>query len=77
MADISKLQAFCEAYAVAVRGGVVTPCAADEEFFRAHFGLPEMPQEVRDDWAKSRGVRHPITLADKLQTVDPAQGGAP
>ena len=63
MADIAKLKSLIDAYGVAVRAGVITPCMEDEKMFRDEMGLPEMSANIRDDWAKTKFVRKPITLA--------------
>lgn len=63
MADVEKLVKLMTAYSVGVRGGVITPCLQDEEDFRKRLGLGPAPDAVKDDWAKSNGVRAPITLA--------------
>jgi hypothetical protein len=66
MAEVNKIDALAkllEAYATGVRGGVLTPCLEDEEEFRAMLGLKPASENVKADWAKSSGVRAPITLS--------------
>lgn len=62
MAEISDLKFLLDAYGVAVRAGVVTPQTADEEYMRRIMDLPAMSDGVRADWAKTDGVRHPLTI---------------
>ena len=71
--DPIKLKAFIDAYAVATRAGVITPCLQDENEIRKIFGLSAAPIEVIDDWKKSNGVRRPITLS-KSATDDQNDG---
>jgi hypothetical protein len=63
MADITKLKSLIDSYGVAVRAGVITPCIEDEKMFRDEMGLPEMSAGIKADWAKTDGVRKPITLS--------------
>ena len=74
MADIAKLKGLLDAYGVAVRAGVITPCIEDEVLFRAEMGLPEASAEVKADWAKTGNVRKPITL---VQPGGAAPGASP
>ena len=62
MADIAKLRQLIETYGTAVRAGVITPCKADEAYFRAQLGIPDISLDVEKDWESSEGVRRPITL---------------
>ncbi|MDD3154921.1 MAG: DUF935 family protein [Victivallaceae bacterium] len=61
-AKYSALKEHADAIGVAVRGGIVTPTAEDEEAFRKVLGLPPMPESARAEWERTRGVRSPITL---------------
>lgn len=58
-----KLRAFAEAYGVAVRAGCITPNIEDEKKVRELFGLPEVSADVVAEWARTNGVRTPITLS--------------
>jgi len=60
--DPMRLRIFCEAYAVAVRCGLITPCLQDEEEMRERFGFKAPPQSVKDDWSLTDGVRKPNTI---------------
>jgi lambda family phage portal protein len=60
--DSDNLRTAADAYGVAARAGVVTPCADDENFFRVKMQLPPMPPEVKTAW-KDEATRRPITLA--------------
>jgi hypothetical protein len=68
MADLTKkekaemIRTLVDAYAIGVRGGVLTPCLQDENAFRKMIGLPAAPKEVADEWDRTLGVRLPITL---------------
>lgn len=62
MADVSKLNELLNAYGVAVRAGVITPCLQDENEFRKRLGLPPAPPEVEANWQRYEGIREPITL---------------
>jgi hypothetical protein len=73
MADVTKLKGYADAYGIAVRAGVLTPSLDDEVYFRNLFGLPEMNDAVRADWAKTDGARQPITLAKEEETVKKAE----
>lgn len=73
MANPADLKAVAEAYGVAVRAGLITPCLQDENDFRALIGMKPAPDVVIKDWEDSDGVRRPITLqrpsmAEELQT---------
>lgn len=57
------LRALADAYGIAVRSGVLTPCIDDEIAIRKAFGLPGINEAVKNDWKKSDGVRRPITLS--------------
>ena len=70
MAEVAKLKTLIDAYGVAVRAGLVTPQAADEEYFRSIIGLPDMSKDVYEDWAKTDNIRKPITLAGSEETVE-------
>ena len=66
MADVTQLKLLVDSYGVAVRAGVMTPCTEDEMYIRSIMGFPEMPDSVKKDWAKSDGIRHPITTRSGL-----------
>jgi hypothetical protein len=72
MADVAKLRELIEAYGIAVRCGLVTPCLEDENEFRARLGLPAAPARVVDDWNSTDGVRKPVTLQRRLEATEPA-----
>jgi hypothetical protein len=63
MADIRDLKGIFDAYGVGVRAGVITPQTADEAKMRELMGMPEMSEQVKEDWKESGGFRRPITLA--------------
>jgi hypothetical protein len=63
MADIAKLTGYINAYGTAVRAGVLTPSLDDEIHIREVFGLPVVNESIRTEWARTNGVRQPITLA--------------
>jgi len=65
-----KLRLFIEAYGVGVRAGVLTPNLDDEKAVREMFGLPIPNDSVVASWAKTDGVRSPITVAAAVQEVD-------
>jgi len=62
MADVTKLKELLEAYATAMRAGVITPCLEDENEFRKRMGLLATPQVVIDAWTSQGGTRAPVTL---------------
>ena len=68
MADVTKLRELLDAYGIAVRAGVITPCLEDENAFRLRLGLDPASESVVADWKKSKGVRAPITLARGVGT---------
>lgn len=59
----STLKEQFDAYGLAVRSGVVTPCLDDEEHFRKLMSLPGVNPDVRNTWEKDGGSRRPITLS--------------
>jgi len=61
-----------DAYAIGVRGGVLTPCLQDENAFRRMIGLADAPAEVKAEWARTAGVRLPITLQRGLAEPEDA-----
>lgn len=63
VSKVDKLRVFAEAYGIAVRSGVMTPNIEDEKAVRAMFGLPEVSADVVSEWARTNGVRTPITLS--------------
>lgn len=62
----NRIRTLVDAYGVGVRGGVLTPCLADENWFRALLGLSDAPPEVVAEWERTNGVRMPITLQKGL-----------
>ncbi|HET6804643.1 MAG TPA: hypothetical protein VFH59_04275, partial [Frateuria sp.] len=64
-----------DAYGIGVRGGVITPQAADEDFFRSEAGLPAATDEVHKAWG-SEPVRRPITLTPPAQKDGASATGA-
>lgn len=70
MADVAKLRDLLEAYGVAVRAGVITPCLQDENEFRKRMGLPQAPAEVEANWERYNGIREPITLRALAEQED-------
>jgi hypothetical protein len=58
-----------EAYGVAVRSGLITPCLQDENDFRKMFGLQKAPEVVEAAWRETGGVRSPITLQKGLPSA--------
>lgn len=64
--DITKLyeamKSRFDAMGVAIRAGILTATAADEEKVREILELPDMPAEAAAEWKRLRGVRLPITL---------------
>ena len=67
-ADIIKK--LIDAYAIGVRGGVMTPCLEDENAFRKMMGLGSAPDSVVAEWGRTKGVRLPITLQKGLAEPD-------
>jgi len=65
-----NVRAFCEAYGVAVRAGLITPCIDDENHARELFGLAKAPSEVELEWKRTSGVRAPITLSGGASVND-------
>ena len=61
-----RIRTLIEAYGIGVRGGVLTPCLADENWFRKLIGLEEAGESVIAEWERSNGVRLPITLQKGL-----------
>jgi hypothetical protein len=78
MADVSNLRSFVEAYGIAVRAGLITPCLEDENVIREKFGFGPAPASVVADWAKTEGVRKPNTIksapAEIEEETDAADG---
>ena len=62
----NRVRTLIDAYGIGVRGGVLTPCLADENWFRNLIGLDEAGSEVVAEWARTNGVRLPITLQKGL-----------
>jgi len=73
MAEIAskadRIKQLCEAYGVAVRAGLITPCLQDENDIRALMGLQSAPAEVVADWAKTEGVRKPTTIQRLTEVI--------
>lgn len=65
-----KLIDLLEAYGIAVRAGVITPCLQDENQFRKLMGLETAPAEVVADWTETKGVRKPVTLQADNDNTD-------
>lgn len=57
-----RLRNDLDTYGVAVRAGVITPNAKDEDHWRAELGLPETPPEVTKSWTSRGGVVQPVTI---------------
>ena len=71
---LDQLRTEIDAYGIAVRGGVVTPQASDEDYFRKKAGLPPMSPEAQSAWSEENlKVRRPITLT-QLPGSDPGPG---
>jgi len=70
MADIGKLKTLTDIYGIGVRSGLVTPQIDDEVYFRKLAELPEMSEDVVEDWAKTDNVRKPVTLANAQLTSE-------
>lgn len=70
MAEIKGLREFCESYGTAVRAGVITPNIEDEIAVRKMFKLPPPPAAVVSEWARTGGVRLPITLSKDLGSFE-------
>lgn len=64
-----KYRQVAEAYAVAVRAGLITPCLQDENAFRKMLGLDAAPAEVVANWKKTEGVKTPITIKTDVATA--------
>jgi hypothetical protein len=68
MAEVTKkekadiVRTLIDAYAIGVRGGVLTPSLADENAFRKMMGLESASEPVVAEWQRTKGVRLPITL---------------
>lgn len=62
----TRIRTLIDAYAIGVRGGVITPCLADENWFRGLFGLGKADENVQAEWGRTKGVRLPITLQKEL-----------
>ena len=65
MADITKLKSLLDAYGVAVRAGVITPCIEDEKEMRKRFGLPDMSPAIVANWKLTDNIRRPITIQEE------------
>jgi hypothetical protein len=61
--NVDSAKGWIDLYGVGVRAGVITPQISDEAFIRAKLGLPEMSDAAKTSWAKTNGVRQPITLS--------------
>jgi hypothetical protein len=69
----TRVRTLVDAYAIGVRSGVLTPCLADENWFRKLFGLSNAPDEVVKAWQDIGGVKNPITLQKTLPEPAEAQ----
>jgi hypothetical protein len=67
-------KAAADAYGVAVRAGVITPQAEDEEEFRKRLALPPMSPDAKAAWRNDKGTRRPITLTQPGTQASPTQG---
>ena len=73
-----RIKTLIDAYSIGVRGGVITPCLADENWFRGLFGLGAADENVIAEWNRTNGVRMPITLQKGLADAEadaPQNGG--
>jgi hypothetical protein len=66
----NRIRTLLDAYGIGVRGGVLTPCLADENWFRSLIGLEPAGEEVKAEWGRTNGVRLPITLQKGLADAD-------
>ena len=71
-----RLRTVMDAYAIGVRGGVITPCMDDENAFRSLLGLAPANEAVKAEWARTNGVRLPITLQKELAGSDGSKSSA-
>ena len=69
-AKTDRIKQLCEAYGVAVRAGLITPCLQDENDIRKLMGLQPAPPDVEADWEKSQGVRKPVTIQRIKELVE-------
>lgn len=69
-AQAQTLKVLIDAYGVAVRAGLLTPCLQDENAFRKMLGLEEAPPEVVRSWASTSGVRMPVTIQDGITVAE-------
>lgn len=75
---VDTLRVAADSYGVAVRAGVITPNAKDEEYFRKLTGLPAITSEVKAAWEKDGGIRKPVTLqAEGKPAAAPAEPATP
>ncbi len=72
-----RIRTLLDAYAIGVRGGVLTPCLNDEQWFRRLIGLDEAPEAVVAEWQRTNGIRMPITLQKELQDQSGTGGTKP
>lgn len=66
----TSLSDMIEQYGAAVRAGVITPQAQDEEAMRKAFGLPPLSDEAKAFWTENKGVKQPVTLAKKAEMLE-------
>ena len=66
----ARIKTLLDAYSIGVRGGVLTPCMEDENWFRSLIGLSNAPDSVVAEWGRTNGVRLPITLQRGLSEPD-------
>ena len=72
---VGVARSILDAYGIAVRAGVLTPCLEDEVAMRKMLRLPELPENVRAEWGRTDGVRMPITLQKAQSEQTPATEG--
>ena len=77
MADITKLLSLIETYGIGVRAGMITPQVEDEEYFRNVLEIPAMSGATKSNWAKTNGVKSPITLVQAGAPASPFNAPAP
>jgi hypothetical protein len=70
-----RLKVIIDAYGVGVRAGVLTPCIADEIWFRELFGLDPVNKNITSDWESTDGIRRPITIKQEEEPA-PIEEGA-
>jgi hypothetical protein len=66
----TRIRTLLDAYAIGVRGGVITPCLDDENWFRSLIGLGKANESVVAEWERTNGIRLPITLQKGIAAED-------